>query len=222
MSETIRITRSRLNIPSNKKFVLLRHAKAPHNKPDEVATFAGFRVDNHLNPEASHDIKELSASVAEICVPDIILHSNMIRSRETAEILKGFIEESSGKKILLREIDNFNEIDVGDLTGLTDVQSKEKYPQAAFAFYENRFQDLDFPDGDNYQSLSLRADKLAAEIGPIMERFDNVLAVGHGMFNRFIVYKLAPEYERIWASRAYPYDRIILFGAEGILDEEKT
>ncbi|TSC93275.1 MAG: hypothetical protein Athens101428_719, partial [Candidatus Berkelbacteria bacterium Athens1014_28] len=135
------------------EYWLLRHGKAPHNKPDEIATFAGGRIDNPLSEEGETETELLAEKIVLETDFDLIVASHMTRSKQTGEIIAQKMKELKNKKVEVVEIDDLQEVDVGDFTGHTEIEAKEMNPQVAEAFYSGEVEKWDFPSGENHQML---------------------------------------------------------------------
>ena len=205
------IDSSENNNRNDTEFWLLRHGKSPHNKPDEIATFAGGRVDNPLSNEGRSETSVLAEKIAENNEIDLIITSHMKRSKETGGIIATFFKELKGKKIPVVEIDNLQEVDVGDFTNLTEKQARDKDPQAANAFYSGEIECWDFPRGENYQDLVGRVKSVINQIRTIAIGKKRVLVIGHGMFNRAFNHQLFNDRTDLWKPRSYPHDQIVIF-----------
>jgi len=195
----------------NTEFWLLRHGKAPHNKPDEVATFGGGRIDNKLTNEGIADTEILAEKICTEADFDLIVCSRMRRSHQTAEIIAEKAKGIKHQEIPIVEIEDLQEVDVGDFTGHTEKESKNIDPKAAEAFYSGEVEKWNFPGGENQQNIQTRIEHVIAQIKELSAGKTRVLLVGHGMFNRAINHYLAKDQEDLWRQRAYPHDQIIVF-----------
>ena len=202
------------NTDNKTGYWLLRHGKAPHNKSVEIATFAGGQIDNPLSDEGILKTKELAEEIVAGRDFDLIIVSRMLRSKQTGETIAKKVLEINNKKIPVVEIENLQEVDVGDFTGHTETEARKMDPKAAEAFYSGEVEQWDFPGGENYQDLQARIEHIVAQIKELSTGKTRVLIVGHGMFNRAINYYLAKDQEELWRPRAYPHDQIIVFNLE--------
>ncbi|HOX41213.1 MAG TPA: histidine phosphatase family protein [bacterium] len=189
---------------------LLRHGKAPHNKPDKVATFAGKRVDSGLSDEGKYETAGLAEEINEHGGVNAIVCSTMKRSRQTAEIIANKTKELSGKEIPVIEITGLEEVDVGDFTGLTEKEAKELSIDSAEAFYQGRLTDLNFPNGEDYLALKERVSGVLDQLRSLSDTHGRIAVVGHGMFNRILLHELHQDRKELWQPRGYPHNRIVI------------
>lgn len=188
---------------------LLRHGKTSHNQPDEIATFAGSRVNSPLSEEGAKQTEQFAKDLVKKTAFDSVITSKMKRAVQTGQIIAQKIKNITGQNIEQKQIDDFQEIDTGYFTGLTESEARKLDPDAAAAFYESRFEELDFPNGENNQDLQSRIDRVIRELKKI-KNGNRTILVGHGMFNRVLLYKLFPSKPEIWGNRDYPHCKVIV------------
>jgi broad specificity phosphatase PhoE len=185
---------------------LLRHGKTAHNQPDDIARFAGKRVDTPLSDEGISQTKALADELIKLAKFDLILTSSMARAIQTGEIIKQrYLEAGIG--IPQEIIENFEEIDTGDFTELTELEARRLDPTAAQAFYDADFNNLAFPNGERTEDLKSRVKLVQSELSKINAR--KILLVGHGMFNRFMIWLFYQNQTKLWQERSYSHDRVI-------------
>jgi len=197
--------------PSFWEYVLGRHAKAEHNIVGDKATFAGGRIDSELSNEGKEEIKDIIEKIITDGGCDLIVCSTMKRSQETAEIVAQGIEEQLDRRPEVKIIQDLQEIDVGNFTGNTTDWAREHYSEAADNFYNGEVAKWDFPEGENYETISQRVRSVIAQLREIAEPGQKVVIIGHGMFNRVFLSIIFPEKEELWRPTAYPHDRLIAF-----------
>ncbi|MFA7254083.1 MAG: histidine phosphatase family protein [Patescibacteria group bacterium] len=196
-----------------KRIWLGRHGKAPHNRGDADATFGGGRLDNNLTQQGVDATNILANEIYKHCGVDIILCSKMKRSHQTAEIIANKLGEL-GHDVPIIEIDDLQEVDVGDFTECTEREARKINFHAAEAFYQGKIDGWDFPNGENYKDLSLRVSSVIVQILELTKKYNNIFVVGHGMFNRVICFELFPDRDDLWKDRTYPHDRVIMLDLE--------
>lgn len=196
----------------SKKIILIvvRHGKSAHNLGSENAhTFAGDKIDNELAPEGIKNAHDLADKIIKTDRCDIIVSSNLKRSKQTAEIIKDDILKQTGKVLKIIEIPELHEINIGDFAGHTEVEVRRLYPEVAKAFYEGDLLNWSFPNGEDFEQVKSRVD---AGIEIIKkkesESFKQVLFCGHGMLNRVLFFVKANGNAGLWKERAYPHDRV--------------
>ncbi|MDE7297446.1 MAG: histidine phosphatase family protein [Lachnospiraceae bacterium] len=136
-------------------------------------------VDVALAPEGIRQAKLLAVRLKESVRVDAVCSSSLLRAVQTADILG----EALGVQPRPGDA-RLNEIDFGELTGLSDQQIQERYG----AFMERRRNleaDLPFPGGECGRQVFERAYPCLLELaqsGP-----ENVIAVTHGGTIRSLV-----------------------------------
>lgn len=200
------------------KVWLARHAKAPHNIYDDRATFAGSRVNPEITEQGREQSRELAEEIYQEGGCDLIYCSQMIRSKQTAEEIAKKLKELCGREIDIFELDDLEEVDVGDFTNHTEQEAREMDPAAATAFYEGQVERWSFPDGEKYEDMQKRAESVKKQIKEKTPEEARALVVGHGMFNRVLMHEYFPKREDLWQPRSVPHDRVISFN----LPEEIT
>ena len=110
---------------------------------------------------------------------DAVYSSQLIRARETADIINSHLN----KKRVIDE--RWQEANFGGMTGLTNEQLKEKYGD----FLEKRalmVEDIPYPDGgENCQMIFERSFKALQDL--VKEPYENVCVVTHGGVLRAMV-----------------------------------
>lgn len=125
-----------------KSIYLIRHGETEWNK---IRRFQGFNKDIELNEAGRCQARMLQQAMAEISF-DRIVASDLIRARETAEILN----EPHGLTI---ELDpKLREMNFGCWEGLNFQQVKEKYPREA-EIWLTEPETLKIPGGETFQEL---------------------------------------------------------------------
>ncbi len=160
--------------------IITRHGESLHNVgTGHEPTFAGNKVDSVLTENGRNDAVKIAEQILALHQPDIIFHSTMTRSRQTAEIIQATIEKLIGKKISLVELPGIEEMDGGDFTGKTPTEVKERYPEQAATFYANDIRNFNMPNGESYQTV---VDRLQAPLETIKAQLaqqKTPIIVGH-------------------------------------------
>ena len=191
------------------QIILARHAKAIHNRDEEKAAFAGGRVDSPLSKEGIAEATALGKNVAKKFRIDAIVYSSMRRSRQTAEIITKEVANVTDKKVKLIKIENFQEMDGGDFTNRTREEISKIYPRELKIFLDGDIKKWNFPNGEDYQKTKERALTIIEKLMQIAGKYGNIIAVGHGMFNRVILSLIYPDKKELWQPTDYPHDRVI-------------
>ncbi len=192
------------------KIILARHARATHNIYDGEGTFGGGNVDTYLTDEGKKQAEMIADQILQQGGCEKIISSNLKRSIETAQIIKKFIKQKTGREISLEQTELLNEANVGKFAGQTERQVNKYFPFASKNFYNGQVGKWDFPDGENIADLDKRADKLFAKIAS-ENPSDKVLLVGHAIFNRVILHKIFPRKPEFWRPTGYSHNALYEF-----------
>lgn len=190
---------------ANIDLIVVRHGKAAHNLGSEKEhTFAGSKIDNELTEYGILNAKFLANEIKNQGGADAIICSDLNRSRQTAEII-----QKENDNIPIYEINELQEINIGDFAGHTEDEVKSLFLTSAESFYNGDIEKWQFPNGENFGSVSKRLDIVLKKIQDISLHIDKIVISGHGMINRVLFYKLIPERKDLWQERSYPHDRIV-------------
>lgn len=135
-------------------------------------------VDVELSPEGREQADLVGKRLKNYDI-DVVYSSQLIRARETADILNTHINKQ-------RVIDErWQEANFGGMTGLTNAEMKEKYG----AFLEQRAmmkEDIPYPDGgENCQMVFRRAFEALKDL--TKKDYENVCVVTHGGVLRALI-----------------------------------
>lgn len=194
---------------SKYQIIFARHAKAKHNVYNGKDTFAGQRIDTDLTEEGKREARELARKILDNFHPDLIFHSKLARSRQTAEIIADEISKITAKRPFVKKIDSLEETDVGNFTGIGKTEALVRDKKAAEAFYRNDVKDFNFPNGENYASLQHRVKLLISNLNSSIKSGQKAVVVGHGMFNRIIFHELFKNKEELWNTLNHPHDLLV-------------
>ncbi|MCL2322046.1 MAG: histidine phosphatase family protein [Oscillospiraceae bacterium] len=103
--------------------------------------------------------------------------SPLLRAKQTANII-------SGGQTSIIECDLLKEMDLGALEGLTWQERADQYPHIDM---DKALADIDFPSGENYDSIEERCNRFIKEYLVPIKADENVLIVTHGITKRVIV-----------------------------------
>lgn len=146
------------------KIFLVRHGETTGDLEDRY----GGNYDDHLTPHGKTQLQETANRLADKNI-EIIFTSNLIRAKESAEIIQ--TQVSCDVEI----IDGIQERNYGVLAGLTKVEAKELYPEVVVAHKNPENTD---PEGEsfiNFQNRTLEAFK-----GIFLKEYSTVVVVSHG------------------------------------------
>jgi probable phosphoglycerate mutase len=147
------------------ELLLVRHGETDWNRERR---FQGH-ADQPLNDAGRGQARELAAALAGEQI-DAVYTSDLVRARETAEILAGRV---GAEVVALREL---REIDVGSWQGLSWPEIEERHPDGARRWHEDG---QGWEGGETYDELGVR---IVAALSDIAARHpgQRVVVVGHG------------------------------------------
>ena len=147
------------------ELLLVRHGETDWNRDRR---FQGH-ADPPLNETGREQAHALAAALAGEEI-ELVYTSDLVRARETAEIVAARL----GADVLpVREL---REIDVGEWEGLTWPEIEERYPEGARLWHE---QGYGWESGETYDDLGLRVVAALRRIASDHPA-ERVLVVGHG------------------------------------------
>ena len=146
------------------KLFLVRHGETT----GDVESRYGGNYDDHLT---DHGRKQLLETAKKLAGRDIqiIFTSNLIRAKESAEILS----EQLGCEI--ETVEGVEERNYGVLAGLTKTEAMELYPEAVEAHMNPENTD---PEGESFVDFQNRT--LEAFKGIFSRNYSTVVVVSHG------------------------------------------
>ncbi len=166
-------------------FLLIRHGKSTHNLN---GVFAGSRLDTELHPTGIAGLRVFAQKITEFIELDTIISSTLKRSLATALIIQRQQEKIYKKSVPIEQTSLLNEVDFGVLSGLTPSAAANSFPKDYSRSQSLISDDWSFTGGENIQTLISRINQLKEFLKKIKNQ--NVLLVGHAMFNRLIAEKI--------------------------------
>ena len=158
-----------------RRIYLLRHGAVEYLNPD------GTRVENARDVALTASGREQAARIAELLRDvelDRIVHSDLPRTRETAEIVLG-----DGRERVLEADPEFREIHIGDIDGVPSERMKTEF---AYGFEAAADPQASFPGGEPFGEFFERVvagfENLLRQSG-----WTRMLLVAHGGTNRVIL-----------------------------------
>jgi broad specificity phosphatase PhoE len=147
------------------QLLLVRHGETDWNRDGR---FQGH-ADPPLNDAGREQARALADELAGERI-DFVYTSDLVRARETAEIVAGRL----GADVVARS--ELREIDVGEWEGLTWPEIEERYPEGARSWHE---QGYGWKSGETYDQLG---ERIVAALRRIAADHpaQRVLVVGHG------------------------------------------
>jgi probable phosphoglycerate mutase len=147
------------------QLLLARHGETDWNRDR--------RFQGHADPPLNDAGREQARALAEELAGeriDFVYTSDLVRARETAEIVAARFDADV---LLLREL---REIDVGEWEGLTWPEIEERYPEGARSWRERGY---GWESGESYEQLGERVVAALTRIAADHPE-ERVLVVGHG------------------------------------------
>lgn len=147
------------------KIFLLRHGESTSDVEDRY----GGDYDDHLTPKGLAEAKELAEKLADKGI-EVIYSSPRIRAKETADILKDYLNCKMEINSDLRERNAY-----GVLTGMVKAEAKEKYPEMAEAlkFYGNTIE-----GAESYENFKERVRRVFEEL--TSSQHETIAILTHG------------------------------------------
>ena len=157
---------------------IVRHGESVWNKQN---LFTGFK-DVELSDEGIKEAKECAIEIksnSHGMVYHAAFTSNLQRAYKTCEIIKSELDNKD-IDFSIKRLENLNERDYGDLTGLNKKETAEKYGEEQVQLWR-RSVDVRPPNGENLVDVIDRVKKSYEEyILPLLESNKNILIVAHG------------------------------------------
>lgn len=135
---------------------------------------------------------------------DAIYTSELKRSIKTAEAIckKHNVKPVKDKRL--------NEINFGDIEGLTFEQIQEKHPDLT-GIWNDSDDDCSFPNGESFKQFNLRVKEYLEEIISKHDESEDVLIVGHGGPFRLMACHLLGIDTRNWRKFRYSLASVTVF-----------
>lgn len=155
-----------------KQFYMTRHGATPYNDEDLIQGWA----DNPLSEKGKEQSRRLGERLKEKNF-DIIYHTRLARTRETAEII------NQHHNAPMKVIDSFIEMDLGDWEGHNFHKVVREHPEIYRQWATNP--DAEVPGGETFRQLYERVLPGVEELMACPH--ENIMIVGHAMVNRAIM-----------------------------------
>ena len=163
------------------KLYLVRHGENPANLTKELSS---RNIDYPLTPKGRQQAEQTGAYFQEKEIHEIYA-SSLKRAVETADIIAGHL----GLEITI--MDNFRELDVGDLEGYPDLEEAWRIHNRVIQTWLEGSPETPFPGGENYY---MAAGRMREGVERILEgkKDRNIIIVGHGGIFAASVIDLCP------------------------------
>ena len=159
----------------NTTLLIVRHGQTDLNAQHRM----DGQADTSLTQIGLSQIEKLSLFLSKYKI-DSVYSSPLSRSLKTAEA----IIKRQNTPLIIKEIDNFREIDCGDCTSLTHNEVIQKFPQLSIEWGKNT--DPPFPNGENLRDVEARAIPIIEQILSV-DVGKTILISGHGSLNVAII-----------------------------------
>jgi isoleucyl-tRNA synthetase len=154
-------------------YTAFRHGEATHLIENVMSSGEEFSKKHHLTEKGKEDVRlSVEKMILENNIPDIIYTSPIVRTIETAEIIKNTIKEKTGKDIEIKVDDRLKEEQFGDMDG----QSIEIHN--AYRVTTEEKVSKKFPNGDCFLDIKNRVADFIYDIDKTHED-KNILIVSH-------------------------------------------
>ena len=163
-------------------FILTRHAKATHNTNN---VFAGSYLDTKLTLEGKNEAEKFAAEIAKKYWFEVIVCSTLTRTYQTAIIFQKALMAQYQKSVPIIKTIYLNEVNVGVINGMTFSKAAKKFPKEYANIQSRNIDDWTFEGGESPAGLQKRYLKLVDFLKQYKNQ--NVLLVGHAMFNQVIL-----------------------------------
>lgn len=155
-----------------KSIYLTRHGATSYNDQDLVQGW----LDNLLSPRGRAEAKMVAERFKDIKL-DIIFHTPLTRTRETAEIINQY------HGVALQCIDSFIEMDLGDWEGQHFETAVRGIPNIDQEWATNP--DMQVPGGESFTQMYHRIKPGCEQV--LCSPHQDILIVAHAMVNRAIL-----------------------------------
>jgi len=155
-----------------KTIYLTRHGKTDYNDKDLIQGW----MDNPLSESGKNEAACLAKRMKETKI-DIIYHSPLCRTKETAEIINQYHQAP------MQVIENFIEMNLGDWEGQNFLDVVRSHPDIYQQWATNV--DAEIPGGETFRQLYERAKPGVQKV--MASPHQNILIVAHAMVNRGII-----------------------------------
>jgi broad specificity phosphatase PhoE len=155
-----------------KTIYITRHGSTAYNDDDLLQG----TIDVTLSEKGIRESEQLAERLKDESI-DVIYHSPLTRTRQTAEIVNRYHQAP------LNMIEGFIEIDMGDWEGQDYSKVMDRYHD----LYQQWLSSADavIPGGESYNQVFKRAKPGTMQI--LASQFSNILIVAHAMVNRAIL-----------------------------------
>lgn len=201
--------------PHKIKINLIRHGESLHNVA-EVPYFAGSSKEHDvgLTEKGIESAKQLAKELKDGEKVDVIIHSDLVRSHQTAEI----IAQELGYPVELVEMSGLREVDVGELSGKTWEQVKTEGSPDAQKALENILSGdvkrLKYPGGEDYEGACQRVQSALNQIIKSHGDKTKIVIVGHYGSNKVALSLMFPDEIGFVNQLPFPHTAIVEFEAQ--------
>lgn len=197
------------------KLIIMRHGESEWNATGQ---WTGI-TDVHLSEKGFRDTAVIGQAFKELNIDvDIAYVSNLIRARETLEIVLDTAQQFNVESIADGAL---NERDYGKYTGKNKWEVKEEVGDDRFNEIRRGW-DVEIPDGESLKMVYERAIPFYKEIiVPAVSDGKNVLIVAHGNTNRALKKYIESISDENIGSVEIDFNKILVYDVDekGLLDK---
>ena len=153
------------------RLLLIRHGESEGNAARRLQGQGEYPLSELGRAQARHLTDRLNKAYDDIAV---IYTSSLSRAVETAEILAEVLDAP------VVSDDRLREYDVGQLTGLTMEDIRERFPQIYVAWMEDVEEWIPMPGGEGNGGFRQRVREVFGEIAFRHDGDENIVVVSHG------------------------------------------
>lgn len=174
-----------------RRLVVLRHGRTSWNEQRRFQGSADLPLD-----DTGHEQAALAAEQIGRMQPSILLTSDSVRARQTAEPL------AEGTKLEMESDTRFSEADLGTWEGLTREEVRRRYPEEYAAWRHGI--DLARGGGETYAQVAARAVAALTEALPRLRPGELLVLVTHGGTAKALIGAMLGLAPRDWRSIRSP------------------
>ncbi len=154
-------------------YTIIRHGEATHLTESVLSSDLEFSKKHHLTEKGKEDVKNSAEKmILENNIPDMIYSSPILRTVETAEIIRDIIKQKTGKVVEIKTDIRLKEQDFGDLDGQSIKTHDEYVPTLKDEVLKK------FPNGESFLDIKKRIADFLYEVDKSNDN-KNIFIVAH-------------------------------------------
>jgi len=187
-----------------KTITLIRHGATIYNDRDLVQGWGDIPLSDKGRAQSLSLAKRLKEESF-----DIVFHTPLSRTIETAEIVNQFHQTP------FHQIDSFREMNLGDWEGHKFTEMVRQHPEVYQQWATNV--EIEIPGGESFVQLFHRVQEGVKEV--MDSPYENILISGHAMANRAILgnlMKMPPMIARKFRMENCAFSRVLVYRLETV------